>query len=166
MVALAAARRRQTLSGAELDIRDVGHGFVLHGAFCRCWTSLLQIRAGEFVALLGPRGCGKSTLLRLVAGLDRRERGSLREDDDPITGPIPRASSSFRTRRSIPGARSGTTPRWGWRRAGMLKSSASGSTTRWRWSASRFRKAFPHQLSGGMAQRVALARALVNDPAC
>ncbi|MEX2746126.1 ABC transporter ATP-binding protein [Rhizobium mongolense] len=38
----------------------------------------LRIAAGEFVTLLGPSGCGKSTLLRIIAGLERADRGHVR----------------------------------------------------------------------------------------
>ena len=37
----------------------------------------LEIVAGEFVVIVGPSGCGKSTLLRLIAGLDRADRGDI-----------------------------------------------------------------------------------------
>ena len=37
----------------------------------------LDIGEGEIVSLLGPSGCGKSTLLRIVAGLERADRGKV-----------------------------------------------------------------------------------------
>ncbi len=37
----------------------------------------LDIADGEFLTLLGPSGCGKSTLLRIVAGLERHDRGEV-----------------------------------------------------------------------------------------
>src|SRR5580700_9396795 len=48
----------------------------------------LEVRRGEFLALLGPSGCGKSTLLRLLLGLIAVEpRGRVvRHDPEPATG--------------------------------------------------------------------------------
>jgi putative ABC transport system ATP-binding protein len=37
----------------------------------------LELRTGEFVAVMGPSGCGKSTLLNLVAGVDTPTRGEI-----------------------------------------------------------------------------------------
>ncbi len=47
----------------------------------------LDIAAGEFLVVLGPSGCGKSTLLRLIAGLDRPDRGEIAIDGQPVAGP-------------------------------------------------------------------------------
>jgi iron(III) transport system ATP-binding protein len=44
-----------------------------------------EARAGEFLTLLGPSGCGKTTTLRLVAGLERPDRGEIMVDDRPIS---------------------------------------------------------------------------------
>ncbi|HLN92111.1 MAG TPA: ATP-binding cassette domain-containing protein, partial [Patescibacteria group bacterium] len=38
----------------------------------------LNVETGELLAILGPSGCGKSTLLRVVAGLLRADRGTVR----------------------------------------------------------------------------------------
>ena len=40
-------------------------------------TLSLDIRAGEFFALLGPSGCGKTTLLRMLAGFEMPDEGQI-----------------------------------------------------------------------------------------
>jgi len=47
----------------------------------------LDIRAGEFFALLGPSGCGKTTLLRMIAGFETPSDGTILIDgEDMFTG--------------------------------------------------------------------------------
>jgi ABC-type Fe3+/spermidine/putrescine transport system ATPase subunit len=50
----------------------------------------LSVEKGELLAILGPSGCGKSTLLRVVAGLLRQDRGSVRIADREMDGVPPR----------------------------------------------------------------------------
>ena len=47
----------------------------------------LEARAGAITCVVGPSGCGKSTLLRLAAGLLSLQRGEIRIDDQPVSGP-------------------------------------------------------------------------------
>ena len=89
MVALA-HKAVDSIAGAALDVRNIDHGFALHGDYLPVLEDVsLRASPGEFVALLGPSGCGKSTLLRLVAGLDRPRRGHLLVDDVEVLGPDP-----------------------------------------------------------------------------
>ena len=46
----------------------------------------LQVRSGEFVAVMGPSGCGKSTLLNLIAGLDAPTDGEVLLAGVPLAG--------------------------------------------------------------------------------
>ena len=46
----------------------------------------LAVLPGEIVAVIGPNGAGKSTLLKVIAGILRPHRGSVRLDDRPIHG--------------------------------------------------------------------------------
>jgi len=54
----------------------------------------LDVRAGELVALTGPNGSGKSTLLRLLLGLERPERGSIRRAAGLRVGYMPQLDPS------------------------------------------------------------------------
>jgi sulfonate transport system ATP-binding protein len=165
MVALAIAEPGLA-AGARLDIEGVSHGFDIDGAVLPVLDDVsFNVAPGEFVALLGPSGCGKSTLLRLVAGLEPPRSGTLREDGHPIAGPFPSRVVVFQDPTLFPWRNVWDNVALGLEAQGILKSQ------RHRVDAaidlvglSLFRKAYPHQLSGGMAQRVALARALVNDP--
>src|ERR1700735_505410 len=49
----------------------------------------LEIRAGEFFALLGPSGCGKTTLLRMLAGFETPDEGRILLDGDDIAQVLP-----------------------------------------------------------------------------
>ncbi|MDI4235768.1 ABC transporter ATP-binding protein [Bradyrhizobium sp. 31Argb] len=167
MVAAALAEAVTTPAvGAALDIEHVNHAFDIDGAELPVLDDVtLAIEPGEFVALLGPSGCGKSTLLRLVAGLEKPRSGVLREDEVRIAGPHPSRVVVFQDPTLFPWRSVWDNVALGLEAQGILKSQ------RQRVDAaidlvglSAFRKAYPHQLSGGMAQRVALARALVNDP--
>ena len=51
----------------------------------------LEVRDGEFLALLGPSGSGKTTLLRILAGLARPDGGSVRFGDEDFLSLTPRA---------------------------------------------------------------------------
>jgi NitT/TauT family transport system ATP-binding protein len=152
--------------GAALDVQNVSHGFVLHGAVLPVLHDVsLQADAGEFVALLGPSGCGKSTLLRLVAGLDRPRRGRLTVDGAAIAGPHPSRVIMFQDPTLFPwrtvwdNAALGLEARGELRHARGRVDDALSLV-----GLAEFHRAYPHQLSGGMAQRASLARALVNDP--
>lgn len=163
MVALATAFEA---AGASLAIAGVSHAFDIDGKTLPVLEDItIDVTPGEFVALLGPSGCGKSTLLRLVAGLEPPRAGTLAEDGEAITGPYPSRVVVFQDPTLFPWRTVWDNVALGLEAQGVLK------TQRHRVDAAidlvglgTFRKAYPHQLSGGMAQRVALARALVNDP--
>jgi NitT/TauT family transport system ATP-binding protein len=152
--------------GASLDIENVSHAFDIEGAALPVLHDVtLNIEPGEFVALLGPSGCGKSTLLRLVAGLEHPLSGILRESGRRIREPEPSRVVVFQDPTLFPWRTVWDNVALGLEAQGIL------NQNRQRVDAALdlvglapFRKAYPHQLSGGMAQRVALARALVNDP--
>src|SRR5262245_33981041 len=61
------------------------------GSFTALQELSLEVRDGEFVALLGPSGCGKTTLLRIVAGLEQQTAGRVVIGGRDVTGLPPRA---------------------------------------------------------------------------
>jgi NitT/TauT family transport system ATP-binding protein len=166
MVSAARAEGVEPSRGLALRIDNLSHGFVLEGRRLPVLEHVsLAVEPGEFVALLGPSGCGKSTLLRLVAGLERADSGVLLAAGEAITGPDPTRVVVFQDPTLYPWRRVWDNVALGLEAQGLLR------TTRGKVDEalakvglSQFARAYPRQLSGGMAQRVALARALVNEP--
>ena len=154
------------VAGSNLDLRGVSHRFDFEGAPLPVLDRLhLRVERGQFVAFLGPSGCGKSTLLRLVAGLEPPSEGELLVEGEPILGPDPSRVVVFQDPTLFPWRNVWDNVALGLEAQGLLKSRRARVDETLRLvGLTGFAKAYPHQLSGGMAQRVALARALVNDP--
>ena len=154
-------------AGARIDIANVSHHFAQPGG-----ASLpvldhvsLQVRPGEFVALLGPSGCGKSTLLRLVAGLEPPAHGQITQDGQPIERPDPSRIVVFQDPTLFPWRTVRDNVALGLQARKVPKDQhARVDEALALVGLSEFAASYPHQLSGGMAQRAALARALVNEP--
>lgn len=126
----------------------------------------LDLRDGEFVALLGPSGSGKSTLLRIMSGLMKSSDGRMLVHGAPLDGPNPDIAIVFQSFALFP-----------WLTVfqnvelGLLASKATDEERRARTlkaidliGLDGFEEAFPKELSGGMKQRVGFARALVVEP--
>ncbi len=125
----------------------------------------LTLRAGEFVCLVGESGCGKSTLLRMIGGLEPATQGSITSDGQAVTGPGLDRGMVFQDHRLFPWLTVEENIAFG--------CGESLSPTDKQRSVEEhleliglqsFRKAYPHQLSGGMKQRTSLARALAAKP--
>ncbi len=135
----------------------------------------LEVRSGEFVALVGPSGSGKSTLLNLVSGIDLPDGGRVEVGGTDLTALSERDRTLFRRRHLgfvfqffnlVPTltveenlllplelkGRSGARERERVRDLlAVVGLGGRGDT-------------FPDRLSGGEQQRVALARGLVHEP--
>ena len=151
----------------HLVISGVFKTFRVNGDPLRVLSGLdLEVAPGGFLTIVGASGCGKSTLLRLVAGLDTAFDGSVQVDGDPVTAPSLDRGLVFQESRLFPWLTVAQNVA-----LGLLNSPLDKAQRRREVSAhielvglGGFEKAYPHQLSGGMAQRVAIARGLVNRP--
>jgi NitT/TauT family transport system ATP-binding protein len=150
-----------------LQVKDLCHAYHTgQGALVALDGVSLAVTPGEFVAIAGPSGCGKSTLLRILGGLLVPTAGQVHLNG--TAGPARRRPVGYVFQKAnlmpwrtalrnvtLPLEIVGATRQTAMREAMDLLSLVG---------LDGFERAYPRELSGGMAQRVAIARALAGDP--
>jgi ABC-type nitrate/sulfonate/bicarbonate transport system ATPase subunit len=125
----------------------------------------LDIRRGEFITFIGPSGCGKTTLLRLIAGLDSPQSGVLKIEDQLIEKPSHERGFVFQQAALFPWKTVEENIAIGLKARKVFKQRSHYIKDYIELiGLDGFERAYPHEISGGMAQRVAIARALINEP--
>lgn len=127
----------------------------------------LQVRQGEFLALLGPSGCGKSTLLYLMGGFLPVMQGSITVGGRPVVGPGPDRGIVFQHFALYPWKTVRQNVLYGLEKQRLPRAEREAQADQFirMVHLSGFEDSYPSQLSGGMKQRVAIARTLAMDPA-
>lgn len=138
----------------------------------------LQIERGRTMALVGESGCGKSTLARLILGLERLTRGTIRFDGEDVSRLKRRGLKRFRARVQAvfqdpysslnPRLRIGSIVGEPLRAHGVPRrelSSRIDAALTMVGLPTQAAKLYPHEFSGGQRQRIAIARALILKPA-
>lgn len=129
----------------------------------------MEVKAGEFVCILGQSGCGKSTLLRLLAGLEKPTTGELTIGGEPIEGASLKRGVVFQDYGLFPWMRAGENillalrQRFPDKDKKELRQRAQDMLESVGLEAGVYQK-FPKELSGGMKQRCAIAQAFGIDP--
>ena len=129
----------------------------------------LEIRSGEFFALLGPSGCGKTTLLRMLAGFETADEGRILLNGEDIAQVLPHerpVNMMFQNYALFPHLNVQENIAFGLRRARLPRSEIKARIAEMVALAKLegLEKRKPDQLSGGQKQRVALARSLARRP--
>ncbi len=165
-----------TASPTLIEIKNVNRTFRRGSEEIHVLTALdLDVKQGEFLALMGPSGSGKSTLLNLIGGLDRPDQGSVQIGEDRIDQLSDRQLAAWRARHvgfvfqfynllgTLNAERNVELP--------LLLTHLSKSERKKHVEValnvvglSHRPRHYPRQLSGGEQQRVGIARAIVSDP--
>jgi NitT/TauT family transport system ATP-binding protein len=127
----------------------------------------LDLRGGEFFAVVGPSGCGKTTLLEVLAGLQRATAGTVTFERQPVADVVPDGIGVvFQEDASFPWLTVWDNAAFGLRRQGVPESEVVRRVDDALafMGLKDFARAYPSQLSGGMRQRVCIARTLVLQP--
>ena len=160
-----------------LSARDVRRDFPLAGDLVHAVRGVsLDVRDGDWIALVGPSGCGKSTLLNLLGAIDRPSSGVVEVRGRSVSAMSDREATSFRLHNvGFVFQRFYLMPQLSARENVELPMAEAGVGRDARIARARELLAYvglvhrerhrPSELSGGEQQRVAIARALANRPA-
>ena len=133
----------------------------------------LQVRQGEFIAIVGPSGCGKSTFMKLATGLRMPSKGNIIIDGREVSGPLKVSGMAFQAPSLLP---------WRTTVGNVLlpleivepyRSSFREKRKEYEERARAllqkvglggYEDKYPWELSGGMQQRASICRALIHQP--
>ena len=140
----------------------------------------LQVKRGEFVAIVGPSGCGKSSLLNLIAGFMHPTSGQILVDGEPVKGPSRNTGIVFQDYTLFPWLTVIDNVAYGmeleeinflmkWIRPFHFRQLHRSYREKARlylqeMGLKEAERKKPHQLSGGMKQRVAIAQEIIRKP--
>ena len=129
----------------------------------------LKVEKGHFIVLLGPSGCGKSTLLRMIAGLEKIDRGEIRLENNLLNDLLPskrKIAMVFQSYALYPHMSVFNNISFGLINDKLSKSDITNKVH----EAAKILKIEelldrkPKELSGGQRQRVAIGRAITRNP--
>ncbi len=162
---------------AILEIRNLTKVYGSNGTAVHALRGIdLDVRRGEFVALIGPSGSGKSTLMSILGCLDRPTQGHYRLDGERVEGLSGAELAAIRNEKiGFVFQQYNLLPKASVQRNVELPMLYAGVPRKERRERAldllarvgipEKAKSLPAQLSGGQRQRVAIARALANGPA-
>ena len=159
---------REAASRTAVQLCDVEIEFkIKNGAIFKAVASTtLMVRAGEFVAIVGPTGCGKSTLLNASAGLLRAASGHVEIFGEVLRGLNADAGYLFQQDALMPWKSATDNIAIAVEVTGTPRRTAVAEAREWlsRVGLNEFGDRYPHQLSGGQRKRVGLAQVLIRQP--
>src|SRR5487761_2180443 len=161
--------KREPRPAADMPLLRIDAVVKKFGGFRAVDRLSLDIRSGEFFALLGPSGCGKTTLLRMLAGFETPDEGRILLDGKDIAQMLPHqrpVNMMFQNYALFPHLDVRDNIAFGLKRARMPRPELDRRVAEMvaLVKLEGLEKRKPDQLSGGQKQRVALARSLARRP--
>jgi putrescine transport system ATP-binding protein len=163
------AKTEASFVAADIPLLRIDAVVKKFGGFTAVDHLSLDVRAGEFFALLGPSGCGKTTLLRMLAGFETPDAGKILLSGKDIAQMLPHqrpVNMMFQNYALFPHLSVRDNIAFGLKRLRMPRPQIDTRVAEMvaLVKLEGLEKRKPDQLSGGQKQRVALARSLARRP--